>query len=81
MTLEIIRDTLGWCTIINSGFLAIWILMMTLGRTFMFRMHGRLFPMSEERFNAIHYAGLAFLKTLIIVFNLTPYLALRIVGE
>ena len=32
-----------------------------------------------EQFNAIHYAGIAFFKILILVFNLVPYLALRIV--
>jgi hypothetical protein len=36
--------------------------------------------MPRDRFDAIHYAGIAFFKILIMVFNLVPYLALRIIG-
>lgn len=80
MTLEIIRNALGWSTIINSAFLLAWLLMITLGHGFIFRFHGKILPMSEERFNGIHYAGLAGYKIFIIAANLVPYLALRIVG-
>jgi hypothetical protein len=55
-------------------------LMIVIGRGFVFRMHGRIFHLSEERFNAIHYAGMAGYKMFIIAANLVPYLALRIVG-
>lgn len=79
MTLEIIRDVLGWSTIINSAFLIAWLLMILFGRGFIYRMHTRILPMSEERFNAIHYAGMAGFKIFIIAANLAPYLALRIV--
>jgi hypothetical protein len=36
--------------------------------------------MPVERFNAIHYSAMAFFKCGILIFNLVPYLALRIVG-
>ena len=80
MTLEIIRDALGWCTLINFGILLAWGLGFLLARDFMFRIHSRLFKLSEEQFDVIHYTGMAFFKMVILVFNLTPYLALRIVG-
>lgn len=45
----------------------------------MYRMHRKLFKMSVETFDAIHYAGLAFHKILIIVFIIGPYVALYFV--
>ena len=54
--------------------------MFIVGRDWIYRMHSRWFRISEERFDAIHYAGMAIFKTAIFLFNLVPYLALRIVG-
>ncbi len=36
--------------------------------------------MSVEKFDGIHYSGMALFKTAIILFNLMPYLARRIMG-
>jgi hypothetical protein len=43
------------------------------------RLHGRWFRLSDERFDAIHYAGMTIYKIGILLFNLMPYVALRIV--
>jgi hypothetical protein len=80
MTLEIIRDALGWCIFINWILLAWWLLFFILAHDWMYRIHGKWFNLSVEKFDAIHYGGMAIFKTVIFVFNLVPYLALRIVG-
>ncbi len=80
MTVEIIRDVLAWCSVINIGLLLFWLLWLTLAHDFVYRVHGKFLKLSEERFDAIHYAGMAFFKICIFVFNIVPYLALRIVG-
>ena len=80
MTLELIRTALGWCTLINFGILLVWGLAFVAGHRWIYRVHGRMFAMTEERFSAIHYAGMAGYKLLIFVFNLVPWVALHIVG-
>jgi len=80
MTLEIIRDALGWCIVINWILLAWWLLFFILAHDWMYRFHGKWFNLPVEKFDAIHYSGMAIFKTAIFVFNLVPYLALRIVG-
>ena len=65
MNLELTREFLGWCTLINIGLLLYWSLMMLLARNFVYRMHNRFIPLSEERFNGIHYAGMAIFKLII----------------
>lgn len=80
MTLEVVRNAFGWCAIINMGILMLWVIMFLVGRNWIYRFHSRWFRISEERFDAIHYAGMAIFKMGIFVFNVAPYLALRIVG-
>lgn len=81
MELVEIRAALGWCTIINMGFLLFWALCFLFCRSFIHRVHGRMFEISAPTMNSIHYSGMFFFKILIIVFNLVPYLALRIIAE
>ena len=80
MTTELLRDTLAWCSAINIGLLLFWVLWMILAHDFVYRMHGRWFRMSVERFDAIHYTGMLFFKMCIFLFNIVPYLALRILA-
>lgn len=80
MTLEIIRDMLGWCIIINWIVLIWWLLFFIFAHDWMYRMHGKWFNIPVEKFDAIHYSGMGIFKAAILVFNLVPYLALRIVG-
>lgn len=80
MTIETIREMLGWCTLINMGILLYWFLLFTFARDWIHRFHGRWFRLTPERFDAIHYSGMAFYKLGIFLLNLAPYLALRIIG-
>ena len=78
MTTEIIRDVLAWCSLMNVGFLLVWILCLIFAHDWLFRFHGQWFKLSVEKFDVIHYAGIAFYKISILFFNIVPYLALRI---
>ena len=80
MTIEIVREFLGWCTLINFGLLLWWFLWLLCAHDFVYRLHGRWFKMSQETFDTIHYAGITFFKLTVLMFNLIPYLALRIIG-
>ena len=79
MTVDIVRDALLWCFIINMGLLLLWFVMFMFAHDWIYRVHGRWFKLSVEQFDSIHYAGMAFYKTAIFVFNLVPYIALCIV--
>lgn len=80
MTLEQARQFFGWCSAINIAILVYWWLILMLARDFVYRLHGRWFTLTREKFDSIHYAGMAFFKILVFVFNIVPYLALLIVG-
>lgn len=80
MEVPAIREFLLWCTAINLGLLLYWWLMFVFAHDWILAFHGKWFRLSVERFDSIHYTGMAAFKILIFVFNLVPYFALVIVG-
>ena len=80
MTVDVMRAVLGWCSIINIALLLWWFLIIMLAHDWVYRWHTKWFKIPVEQFDAIHYAGIAFFKVAIFVFNIVPYFALRIVG-
>ncbi len=80
MDIQTLTAFFMWCTIINVALFAWAALWCILAPDFLYRMHGRLFHITRETFDAVLYAFLGAYKILILVFSLVPYLALLIVG-
>ena len=80
MTIEIVRDVLFWCFIINFGFMMYWFLMFMFAHDWVYRKHSKWFKVSVEQFDATIYALLGCFKLCVIMFNLVPWIALHIVG-
>ena len=80
MTIDLLRDTLLWCTLINWGLLGAWFALLVTAHDWVYRLHSRWFQMSPEHFDAMHYAGMAVYKLAVIVFNLVPWIALQLVA-
>ena len=78
LTKENVQKFLGWCSVINIGFLIYWILALTLGNEFVFQIHTCWFDIPHDRFDEIHYTMMGYYKIAVILFNVTPYLVLRI---
>ena len=78
MTIEMTKDFLLFCSMMNIVLFLIWFLLFTLVHDFIYRMHNKWFKISVETFDAIHYAGIVTLKTFILFFNIVPYIALLI---
>ena len=79
MTAEAALDFLLWCLVINYGILLLWFLVFRFSHDWMFRLHSRWFHMSKERFDSIHYAAMAAYKVGVLLLNLVPYVALRLI--
>ncbi|MCM8774994.1 MAG: hypothetical protein NC930_01375 [Candidatus Omnitrophica bacterium] len=80
MDISMIRGFLGWCAVLNVGLLLFWFAVITFARDWVYRIHSRGFKLSVEQFQAIHYAGMAYFKMTVFIFNVVPWFALRIVG-
>ena len=80
MTIELLTAFLGWSTLINMGILTLWFLVLVYAHDWSYQLHSKWFSLSVEGFDTIHYAGMAFYKISIYLFNLIPFLALHIVA-
>jgi len=80
MTVETIRDVLGWASLINLGVLLFWFAFFLLAHDWVHRVHSKWFKLSTESFDSINYMMMGFYELSIFLVLLGPYLALRIVG-
>jgi hypothetical protein len=80
MELEAIRAFFAWCSVINIALLLWWAFFFLFAHDWTYRMHSKWFQISAEQFDAIHYAAMAAFKLGVLIFNLVPYFALRIIG-
>lgn len=78
MSMQIARDFFLWCSVINYAVLLIWFLFFILAHDWMYRFHGRWFVITQERFDSLHYAAMAVFKIGVILFNLTPLVAISL---
>ena len=80
MTLDTLQAVLGWSSLINFSLLIWWAFFILLAHDWTYKMHSRFFTITKETFDTVHYAGMAFFKLAVLIFNLVPYIALRIIG-
>jgi len=80
MSLEKMPDVFLWCAIINYGLLLWWFLLFARAHEWLYRLTGRWFRLSVEAFDRMNYLGMMLFKIAIILFNLVPFVALRIVA-
>jgi hypothetical protein len=78
MNAEILKRMLAWCTVINFAILIIWFAFFMLAHDWMRDVPGRWFRVSSEQFDFAELLTMSIYKIGIILFNLVPYLALRI---
>jgi len=76
-----LKAFLLWCMVINYVILLGWFGAFVFAHSWMYRLHSRWFRIPEERFDFIHYAGMAAYKIGILLFNLAPFVALLILGS
>jgi hypothetical protein len=79
-SIHFIREILGWSTLLNIGVLLFSSLTLAIAGPPIKRIHAKMFGLSEEDLSRAYFQYLAQYKIAILIFNLVPYLALRIVG-
>lgn len=80
MTLNGLTEFLGWMTILNIGILMFAFIMTTCCQNFAICLHQKIFKLSEETLREKYFSFMGQYKLAIIIFNLIPYIALKIMG-
>lgn len=79
--LTTLTTLLGWCTVINLGLLIFSTIMLVSMRPVIRKIHSRLFGVDPERLDALYLNFLGNYKLAIFIFNLTPWIALKIMAQ
>ncbi len=78
--LDTLTTFIGWCTVINMGLLAVSTLAVITGQKTFSSIHARLFKLPASDLGGLYFSYIAGFKLLVIIFNLTPYIALRLMA-
>jgi hypothetical protein len=79
MNIETLAAFFAWCTVTNGSLLIFWTAALMLVPDRVYATQRRWFPIPRETFKVVIYEFLGLFKTLFLVLNLVPYLALRII--
>jgi len=79
MDLFTLTSFLGWCTILNISLLLFTSLMLILMRDSISKLHSKLFGVDEKQLAEFYFQYLAHYKIVIIVFNLVPYISMKLI--
>lgn len=80
MTMKIITGVLGWCSVINLTLLVFSAVFIMKFKKKIAFIHGKMFDLDENELSKVYISTLANYEIAIIVFNLVPYIALKIMG-
>jgi hypothetical protein len=78
-SMQAVAAVLGWSTVLNMGFLAFAAILLLVAGGPIRRIHAGMYGLSEDDLSRAYFQYLAQYKIMIFVFNLAPYVALRIV--
>lgn len=79
-TVATVTELLGWSLVINIAVLIYAAVMVVLFRDWVGGIHGRMFDLSKKDLDISYFNYLANYKIAIFIFNLVPYLALKIMA-
>lgn len=79
-SLEAITTFFGWTTVINFILLFVSSIVVIIARGSISRIHGRMFGLESADLSRAYFQYIAQYKIAIIVFSLTPYVALKLMA-
>jgi uncharacterized membrane protein len=81
ITLAELTTLLGWTSVINIGFFVFAALILVFMRGAISSLHSRMFGIPESELAVLYFSYLGNYKTLMFVFSLAPYIALKLMGH
>ena len=80
IAIDTLTTFLGWCSVINIGVLVLSTIILIIMREPVSSIHSRLFGLNQAELPATYFQYLGNYKVAIFIFNLVPYIALKIMS-
>ena len=81
ITLSQLTELLGWASVLNIGFLLFATIFLVSMKSIVVSMHSKMFGIPENELSLIYFKYLANYKALSLIFTVSPYIALKIMGH
>ena len=79
-SIEVMREFLGWCAVINVGLLLLATIKLVLFRDLFSSIHAKMFNIDKSDVSRAYLKFLAQYKIAVLVFGIVPYFALLIMS-
>jgi hypothetical protein len=80
MTLPQITEFFGWVSVLNVAVLFFATIILVMARSWIARIHSKIFGIPESELAAIYFNYIANYKTLTLIFAISPYITLKVMG-
>ena len=80
MDIHEITTFIGWCSVINVGILATTVVALVFMRNFASTIHEKMFGIDKAELPKMYFRYIANYKIAILILNIVPYLALKILA-
>ena len=81
ITLSQITEVLGWASVLNIGFLIVASILLIVTKPTIASIHSKMFGIPESDLPMVYFKYLANYKIISFVLIISPYLALKIMGQ
>jgi len=79
--LSTITTFLGWCTVVNLGLYLFTAVMLTVARAPVKNIHLKLSGVSADKLDEMYFNYLGNFKLALFIFNIAPYISLKIMAS
>ena len=79
-SIETLTTFFGWCTVLNFGLMAFGLIKLVLIQDWASGVHAKMFGLDKAPVRVAYFQYFVNYKIAIVVFNLAPYIALKIMS-
>ena len=80
MEIATLRHFFAWCFVFNYAMLLLWFALHMGAHSWLSGLSNRFFNVAPDKYDSVTFNGMLFFKLAIFLFNLAPYLALRVIS-
>jgi hypothetical protein len=80
ITIPLLTKLFGWASVINITYLILATLSITFMKGTMSALHSKMFGIDEKALDSKYFDFLSMYKIATLVFTISPYIALKIIG-
>lgn len=81
ITISQLTELLGWASVLNVSYLFLATVVLMLMRRSVSSIHSKMFDVDEKELSTQYFDFLSNYKIVTLVFMISPYLALKIMGQ